>query len=126
MNGLLSHSDAMVLTTWNIDMIYTLDLASEINSSLFERYLLVKGVNHVNVPRGEHHSIGVAEKAIQDRDHTFDGRTCSLTCSLCLVSISFPRENDASLQAVAVSLSESCVIQLVTVSFALCQLGTLA
>jgi hypothetical protein len=32
----------------------------------FERYLLVKGVNHVNVPRGEHHSIGVAEKAIQD------------------------------------------------------------
>ena len=42
------------------------DLASEINSSLFERYLLVKGVNHVNVPRGEHHSIGVAEKAIQD------------------------------------------------------------
>jgi hypothetical protein len=26
----------------------------------------VKGVNHVNVPRGEHHSIGVAEKAIQD------------------------------------------------------------
>jgi len=28
--------------------------------------LLVKGVNHVNVPRGEHHSIGVAEKAIQD------------------------------------------------------------
>ena len=40
--------------------------------------------------------------------------------------ISFPRQNDASLQAVAVSLSESCVIQLVTVSFALCQLGTLA
>ena len=34
---------------------------------MFERYLLVKGVNHVNVPRGEHHSIGVAaEKAIQD------------------------------------------------------------
>jgi hypothetical protein len=36
----------------------------------FERYLLVKGVNHVNVPvtvpRGEHHNIGVAEKAIQD------------------------------------------------------------
>ena len=42
------------------------DLASEITSSSFERYLLVKGVNHVNVPRGEHHSIGVAEKAIQD------------------------------------------------------------
>ena len=42
------------------------DLASEINSSMFERYLLVKGVNHVNVPRGEHHSIGVAEKAIRD------------------------------------------------------------
>ena len=42
------------------------DLASEITSSMFERYLLVKGVNHVNVPRGEHHSIGVAEKAIQD------------------------------------------------------------
>jgi hypothetical protein len=37
-----------------------------ITSSMFERYLLVKGVNHVNVPRGEHHSIGVAEKAIQD------------------------------------------------------------
>ncbi len=33
---------------------------------MFERYLLVKGVNHVNVPRSEHHSIGVAEKAIQD------------------------------------------------------------
>ena len=60
------------------------------------------------------------------RDHTFDGRTCSLICSLGPVSISFLRENDASLQAVAVSLSESCVIQLVTVSFALCQLGTLA
>ena len=30
------------------------DLASEITSSSFERYLLVKGVNHVNVPRGEH------------------------------------------------------------------------
>jgi hypothetical protein len=42
------------------------DLASEITSSMFERYLLVKSVNHVNVPRGEHHSIGVAEKAIQD------------------------------------------------------------
>jgi len=42
------------------------DLASEITSASFERYLLVKGVNHVNVPRGEHHSIGVAEKAIQD------------------------------------------------------------
>ena len=42
------------------------DLASEIVSASFERYLLVKGVNHVNVPSGEHHSIGVAEKAIQD------------------------------------------------------------
>jgi hypothetical protein len=29
-------------------------------------YLLVKGVNHIPVPRGEHHGIGVAEKAIQD------------------------------------------------------------
>jgi hypothetical protein len=28
------------------------DLASEIVSASFERYLLVKGVNHVNVPRG--------------------------------------------------------------------------
>ena len=28
--------------------------------------VLVKSVNDVNVPRGEHHSIGVAEKAIQD------------------------------------------------------------
>ena len=26
------------------------DLAQEITSSMFERYLLVKGVNHVNVP----------------------------------------------------------------------------
>ena len=42
------------------------DLASEITNSIFERYLLVKGVNHINVPRGENHSIGVAEKAIQD------------------------------------------------------------
>ena len=42
------------------------DLASKFTSSSFERYLLVKGVNQVNVPRGEHHSIGVAEKAIQD------------------------------------------------------------
>jgi hypothetical protein len=42
------------------------DLASEITSSMFERYLLVKGVNHVNVPRGEHHSIGVAEKSSID------------------------------------------------------------
>ena len=35
-------------------------------STAFERYLLVKGVKHITVPRGEHHSIGVAEKAIQD------------------------------------------------------------
>jgi hypothetical protein len=32
----------------------------------FESYLLVKGVNHIPVPRSEHHGIGVAEKAIQD------------------------------------------------------------
>lgn len=42
------------------------DLGSEMTSNAFERYLLVKGVNHITVPRGEHHSIGVAEKAIQD------------------------------------------------------------
>jgi hypothetical protein len=42
------------------------DLASETTSSMLESYLLVKGVNHINVPRGEHHTIGVAEKAIQD------------------------------------------------------------
>ena len=42
------------------------DLASEITNSSFERYLLVKGVNHMNVLRGEHHSTGVAGKAIQD------------------------------------------------------------
>jgi len=42
------------------------DLGSEMTSLAFERYLLVKGVNHITVPRGEHHSIGVAEKAIQD------------------------------------------------------------
>ncbi len=34
-----------------------------------KRFLLVKGVNHVNVPRGEHHSIGVVEMAIQDRSN---------------------------------------------------------
>jgi hypothetical protein len=32
------------------------------SSDDFERYLLVKGVNHIPVPRGEHHGIGVAEK----------------------------------------------------------------
>ena len=42
------------------------DLGGEMTSKAFERYLLVKGVNHITVPRGEHHSIGVAEKAIQD------------------------------------------------------------
>jgi hypothetical protein len=44
------------------------DLASEITNSSFERYLLAKGVNHINVPRGEHHSIGVATpgRNIQD------------------------------------------------------------
>ena len=42
------------------------DLGGEMTSKVFERYLLVKGVNHITVPRGEHHSIGVAEKAIQD------------------------------------------------------------
>jgi len=36
------------------------------SSDDFERYLLVKVVNHISVPRGEHHGIGVAEKAIQD------------------------------------------------------------
>ena len=45
---------------------YYTDLASEMTSDDFERYLLVKGVNHIPVPRGEHHGIGVAEKAIQD------------------------------------------------------------
>jgi hypothetical protein len=38
----------------------------------FERYLLVKGVNQITVPRGEHHSIGVAEKAIQDLSNMMD------------------------------------------------------
>jgi hypothetical protein len=46
--------------------VFYLDLASETTSSMLESYLLVKGVNHVNVPRGEHHSVGVVEKAIQD------------------------------------------------------------
>jgi hypothetical protein len=49
-------------------VLYT-DLASEMTSDDFERYLLVKGVNrqnHIPVPRGEHHGIGVAEEAIQD------------------------------------------------------------
>ena len=46
-------------------VLYT-DLAPEMSSDDFERYLLVKGVNHIPVPRGEHHGIGVAEKAIQD------------------------------------------------------------
>ncbi len=63
---------------------------------------------------------------LSSRDHTFGGRNCNMFCSLGLVSISFPRLDDASLQAVAVSVSESCVIQLAAVSFALCQLGTLA
>ena len=46
-------------------VLYT-DLTPELTSDEFERYLLVKGVNHIPVPRGEHHGIGVAEKAIQD------------------------------------------------------------
>jgi hypothetical protein len=46
-------------------VLYT-DLASEMTADNFERYLLIKGVNHITVPRGEHHGIGVAEKAIQD------------------------------------------------------------
>ena len=55
-----------------------------------------------------------------------EGRNGNLSCSLGLVSISFPRQDDASLPAVAVPLFESCVIQLATVSFAFCQVGTLA
>ena len=42
------------------------DLAPEMTGNEMERLFLVKGVNHITVPRGEHHSIGVAEKAIQD------------------------------------------------------------
>ena len=48
-----------------IKVLYSV-LGSEMTSTAFERYLLVKGVKHITVPRGEHHSIGVAEKAIQD------------------------------------------------------------
>jgi hypothetical protein len=54
------------------------DLASDIISSSFERYLLVKGVNHVNVPCSEHRSSGVAEKAIQDLSNVM---RCMLTDS---------------------------------------------
>ncbi len=49
----------------HLKVLYS-DLASEMTGDDFERYLLVKGVNHITVPRGEHHSIGVAENAIQD------------------------------------------------------------
>jgi hypothetical protein len=42
-------------------VLYT-DLTPELTSDEFERYLLVKGVNHIPVPRGKHHGIGVAER----------------------------------------------------------------
>jgi hypothetical protein len=48
------------------------DLASAMTGDEFERYLLVRGVNHITVPRGEHHSIGVAEKAIHDLSNMMD------------------------------------------------------
>ena len=45
------------------------DLAGEQTSNQFEDMLLVKGTRHVTVPKGEHHSIGPVEKAIQDTDN---------------------------------------------------------
>jgi len=48
---------------------YLSDLVSEMTGNDFERYLLAKGVNQITVPRGEHHSIGVEEKAIRDPSH---------------------------------------------------------
>ena len=42
------------------------DKAGEMTSKPFERFLLTKNVDHIVVPKGEHESIGQAEKAVQD------------------------------------------------------------
>lgn len=42
------------------------DYAGEITGKQFQLYLETKGVTHIVVPKGEHHSIGIAEKGIQD------------------------------------------------------------
>ena len=46
-------------------VLYT-DKGGEIVSIPLQRLFLARNVSHIIVPRGEHHSIGVAEKAIQD------------------------------------------------------------
>ena len=42
------------------------DYAGERTGKKFELYLETKGVDHIVVPKGEHHKIGIAEKGIQD------------------------------------------------------------
>ena len=46
-------------------MLYT-DKGGEIVSKPLQRLFIARNVSHIIVPRGEHHSIGVTEKAIQD------------------------------------------------------------
>ena len=42
------------------------DKAGEITGKDFQRFLLTKDVDHIVIPKGEHHTIGMAEKAVQD------------------------------------------------------------
>jgi len=44
------------------------DKAGEINSKKFDSLLLAKGCQHICLPKGEHYSLGVPEKAIGDLD----------------------------------------------------------
>jgi hypothetical protein len=48
-------------------VLYT-DKGGENYSKHMQRLTLSKDVTHIVVPKGEHHSIGIAEKAIQDLD----------------------------------------------------------
>ena len=44
------------------------DKAGEINSKKFDSLLLTKDCQHICLPKGEHYSLGVPEKAIGDLD----------------------------------------------------------
>jgi hypothetical protein len=46
-------------------VLYT-DKGGALTSKLLQRLFTARHVSHIVIPRGEHHSIGVAEKAIQD------------------------------------------------------------
>ena len=54
------------------------DKAGEIESSTFGKLLLVRGVESITVPKGEHYSNPLAEKAIEDLEKMLAWPFCSI------------------------------------------------